>query len=211
MGTFSAPIPASLPQRLLLPLLGAALLGPTPLPCRQPIACSRRMPAQSQAPPVRLLALPVSKSTRKACQAKMLTSSVRPPALLAAARTYPCPCLNVSPWFLAAACLHSIQQSLSGCLTCLQPPVSGAVPGLMPAAKLRHLSCWTCQLQLCESGACPCFARRHMPAYLPSQHLKASARLDLTHVDVGGACEEVYVQFSSNMQACSGELVAISI
>ena len=47
MGVFSAPMPASGPQRLLLLLLlpGAALLGPTPLPCRQPIACSRRIPA----------------------------------------------------------------------------------------------------------------------------------------------------------------------
>ena len=49
MGVFSAPMPASGPQRLLLLLLlllpRAARLGPTPLPCRQPIACSSRIPA----------------------------------------------------------------------------------------------------------------------------------------------------------------------
>lgn len=47
MGVFSAPMPASGPQRPDFMLSWAALLGPTPLPCRQPMACSSRMPARS--------------------------------------------------------------------------------------------------------------------------------------------------------------------
>ena len=54
MGVFSAPTPASGPQRPASMLSGAALFGPTPLPWRQPIACSRRMPAQSATPAMKL-------------------------------------------------------------------------------------------------------------------------------------------------------------
>ncbi len=76
MGTFSAPMPASLPQRLLLLLSGAALLGPTPLPCRQPMACSSRMPVHLQV----LLSGCLFRTSClcKACQASMLAAN--PPA-----------------------------------------------------------------------------------------------------------------------------------